>query len=94
MPSFDLLFNFTEDFAIERVWKINGINYKKTLNAWLKKLDKNKKNIKKIFVDHYGKKDAIMWKNYWRFFFLALSEVFGYKGGNKRFVTHYLLKKR
>ncbi|TFG03772.1 MAG: class I SAM-dependent methyltransferase [Promethearchaeota archaeon] len=94
MPSTDLLFYFTEDFIINEVWKINGINYKNTLNAWLRKFDKHRKKIKKILIEHYGKKEWRSWKNYWRFFFLALSEVFGYKHGNKRYVTHYLLNKR
>lgn len=94
MPSSDLLFYCNEDFTIDRVWKINGINYKNTLNAWLKKFDKHRKEIKRIFIKHYGKKDWRTWKNYWRFFFLVLSEVFGYKQGNKRYVTHYLLNAR
>lgn len=94
MPSADLLLYFDDCFSIEKVWKVNGTHYQKTLEAWLKKMDKQKREIMDIFKNTYGKKDAKKFWHYWRVFLIACSEAFGRKNGQTRFVTHYYFKKR
>ncbi|MGD2160280.1 MAG: SAM-dependent methyltransferase, partial [Gammaproteobacteria bacterium] len=42
----------------------------------------------------YGRDFAKMWFMRWRMFFLAVSELFGYRDGNEWFVSHYLFSKR
>jgi cyclopropane-fatty-acyl-phospholipid synthase len=94
MPSTDLLLYFSDHFSIEKVWKVNGTHYAHTLDAWLKKMKSNKANLLPLLEATYGKDDVRKWWNYWKLFFISLSEVFGFDDGNQRFVTHYLFRKR
>ncbi|TFG00742.1 MAG: class I SAM-dependent methyltransferase [Promethearchaeota archaeon] len=94
MPSSELPLYFQDHFSIEKVWKISGIHYTHTLNAWLEKMKSNKTKIFRIFAKTYGENLMRTWWNYWKLFFISLAEVFGCKGGNQRFISHYLFKKR
>ena len=38
--------------------------------------------------------DASVWWVRWRLFFLSVSELFGYDGGQRWWVSHYLFEKR
>lgn len=42
----------------------------------------------------YGKKDAAVWFQRWRIFFMACAELWGFRNGQKWWVAHYLFKKR
>jgi cyclopropane-fatty-acyl-phospholipid synthase len=41
----------------------------------------------------YGKDQAVKWMVYWRLFYMACSELFGYHGGEEWGVGHYLFAK-
>lgn len=41
MPSTDLLLHFQRDLALEQSWIMSGVEYQKTLEAWLRLLDEN-----------------------------------------------------
>ena len=93
MPSDHLLLYFNDHFKIEKHWRVNGKHYQKTSEDWLKNMDKAKSELMPVFEKHYGKKDAIKWWSYWRIFFLACAELWGYKNGDEWFVSHYLFNK-
>ncbi|TXT60024.1 MAG: hypothetical protein BAJALOKI2v1_140009 [Promethearchaeota archaeon] len=93
MPSADLLLYFTDQLSVEKVWRVNGTHYRRTLDAWLQKMKKNKEQIIPILEDSYGKENAKKWWNYWKIFLISCSEAFGIHDGNQRFVSHYLLQK-
>ena len=93
MPCEHLLYYFNEDLKVEKSWTVSGNHYKKTCYAWLDKMDSNKKEILQIFEKCYNKGEEKKWFSYWRAFFLACAELFGYKDGNEWYVGHYLLKK-
>ncbi|MBD3253628.1 MAG: methyltransferase domain-containing protein [Candidatus Lokiarchaeota archaeon] len=94
MLSKDLLIYFAKDFHIERIWRVSGRNYSKTLEAWLQNMKRNKKTIFPLLKEKFSKKNAKKYWNYWKIFFIACSEVFNYNKGNVRFVSHYLFEKR
>ncbi len=93
MPSDDLFYYFADDLIIENHWRINGSNYGRTSEAWLKNLDCSKESISKIFEGTYGS-SAPIWLQRWRMFFMSCAELFSFRNGNEWFVSHYLLKKR
>ena len=93
MPSHKLLLHFQDDLKIESLWKINGQHYEKTSYAWLKRMDDNKNDILSIFNNTYGKKDAKMWFQRWRIFFLSCAVMFGIKKGTEWGVSHYRFTK-
>lgn len=94
MPSDDLLLYFNEDLSIEQHWHVNGLHYSKTSEAWLKNMDKHKAEIIPLFQDTYGKDQAMKWWVYWRIFYMACAELWGYNDGEEWIVSHYLFTKK
>ncbi|MCB1160653.1 MAG: class I SAM-dependent methyltransferase, partial [Leptospiraceae bacterium] len=93
MPSRHLFFYFARGFFNESHIIYNGKHYEKTSNAWLENLDKNREEVLKIFTGVYGEKRASAWLQYWRIFFMAVAELFGYNRGNEWIVSHYTFRK-
>ncbi|RQO64497.1 SAM-dependent methyltransferase [Pedobacter sp. KBW06] len=93
MPSNHLLFYFNDDLVAEEHWVVNGTHYAKTSEAWLQRMDAHKAEIIPLFVRTYGQEQALKWWVYWRLFYMACAELFGYKNGNEWMVCHYLFKK-
>ena len=93
MPSDHLLFYFNEDFKAEKHWRVSGKHYNKTSEAWLCNMDKHKDEIMPLFENTYGKDKAKAWWVYWRVFFMACAELWGFKKGEEWFVSHYLFSK-
>lgn len=82
MPNHSTLTKAASGFQVQKedVW--SGTHYEKTSLAWLKNMDANKTNILEVFRNCY-QKDARLWWNRWRMFFLAVAELFGYAGGRE-----------
>ena len=89
MPSDDLPLHFQEKLKLIRRWRWDGTHYEKTANAWLANMDKHEATITPILVKTYGAKDAVMWRNRWRIFYMACAELFGYNHGQEWWVSHY-----
>lgn len=56
-------------------------------------MDRNEKSIQPLFEKTYGDA-AKKWWVYWRTFFIAVAELFGYNDGEEWMVSHYLFKKK
>ncbi len=93
MPSDHLLLYFPEHVNVEKHWRVSGIHYNKTSEAWLSNMDKAKPEIMEIMKKVYGEQQAVKWWVYWRIFFMACAELWGYNNGNEWLVSHYLFTK-
>lgn len=93
MPSDGLLLYFQDDLKIESHWKVNGTHYQKTAEAWLAGMDRNEAAIGPILAATYGEENSAKWRAYWRIFFMACAELWGYRNGNEWMVSHYLFRK-
>lgn len=93
MPSHELLLHFQKDLIVEDDWRVNGRHYKKTADAWLNNMDKRRQQILPILAETYGQDQAERWLQRWRIFFLACSELWGFRNGEEWLVSHYRLKK-
>jgi cyclopropane-fatty-acyl-phospholipid synthase len=91
MPSEDLARHYDEHLRIERQWRVNGLHYSRTLEAWLAAMDSNREKLMPIFRATYGD-DAARWFARWRMFFMACSELFRYRGGSEWFVSQAVLR--
>jgi cyclopropane-fatty-acyl-phospholipid synthase len=94
MPSDHLLLYFQDDMVLENHWRISGLHYHKTAEAWLGNLDKNKRLLAPVLQAAYGTLEAKRWLQRWRIFFMACAELWGFRGGGEWWVSHYLFRRR
>ncbi len=92
MMPFDEIFSYFQDtLRVEKNWVVDGTHYQKTSRDWLRNLESNKENVMPILEKAYGKKNATIWFNRWRLFFIACEETFGFNRGQEWWVSHSLL---
>jgi len=94
MPGDNLLFYFNRHLAVERHWRVSGTHYQKTSEAWLGNMDARKEEILPVLERTYGADQRDKWWMYWRVFFMACAELWGYNNGEEWMVSHYLFSKR
>lgn len=88
MPSASLFHRYQDHLVLREQWTVDGLHYHKTCNAWIDRLDQNRELVLPILAEGYGN-EALRWFHRWRLFFTACSELFGYRGGQEWFVSHY-----
>ncbi len=93
MPAHDLLPRFQDDLKLVEDWKVNGRHYQQTAEHWLQNMDAHREEILPLFRDTYGPDQAVKWWAYWRTFYMACAELWGYRGGEEWLVSHYLFRK-
>ncbi len=93
MPAHDLLPQFQDDLKLVQDWRLNGRHYQQTAEHWLQNMDRHKEEILPRFADTYGREHAVKWWAYWRVFYMACAELWGYRGGEEWLVSHYLFRK-
>lgn len=74
-------------------WRVSGMHYSLTLEAWLEAMDRSRAELLPLFGATYGT-EARRWFARWRMFFMACSELFRYRGGSEWFVAHTLMRPR
>lgn len=57
-------------------------------------MDHAKKDLLPLFAATYGAAHTTKWWVYWRVFFMACAELWGYRDGEEWLVSHYLMEKR
>jgi len=93
MPSDDLPLLFQDDLRVARRWRWDGTHYARTADAWLDNMDARREAVMAQLERAYGAQ-AELWWGRWRLFFLSCAELFGYDGGTRWWVSHYLFERR
>jgi cyclopropane-fatty-acyl-phospholipid synthase len=93
MPAHDLLPQFQDDLRLVQDWQVIGTHYQRTAKHWLQNMDAHRTEILPLFDGTYGSAHATKWWAYWRVFFMACAELWGYRDGEEWLVSHYLFRK-
>jgi len=88
-----LLLYFQNDLRIQDHWQVDGRHYSRTSEHWLENMDRQRAAIEPILAETYGADQVRRWWVYWRVFFMACAELWGYAGGRQWLVSHYLFRK-
>jgi cyclopropane-fatty-acyl-phospholipid synthase len=91
MPSHHLIRQYADMFEIEKEWRWSGTHYQRTALDWLANFDAHANEIEAVLRGLYGS-DTALWMRRWRWFFLAMSGLFGYADGSEWGVSHYRMK--
>lgn len=94
MPAHDLLPAFDDQLQLVQDWKVNGRHYQQTAEHWLQNMDRHRAEIMPLFTQTYGANAATRWWVYWRVFYMACAELWGYRNGEEWLVSHYLFRRR
>ena len=92
MPSSYLFSYFMHPFKIKDHWMVNGKQYYYTSYKWLENMEKHRSEIIDLFKMIYPQEHKL-WYQYWRIFFIAVAELFGYDNGDQWLINHYLFEK-
>jgi cyclopropane-fatty-acyl-phospholipid synthase len=93
MPSDELALRVAGALRLVERWRWDGTHYEKTANAWLENLDAARDEAMVVMGRVYGPAEAALWLQRWRLFFMACAELFGYRGGQEWWVSHYLFER-
>lgn len=93
MPSHDLIARFDEHLQIEESWRVSGVHYARTAEAWLERADRHREDLIRILAGVHGMPLARVWWRRWRVFFMACAELFGWEDGEVWGVSHYRLRR-
>jgi len=92
---------FNRDLVVEYSKVIPGTEYSKSLDAWLHRVEGNRKAILEIFKEGYADmadkgREWSPWYMYqkWRMFYIMCSEAFGLNRGQEWMVAYYVFVKR
>jgi cyclopropane-fatty-acyl-phospholipid synthase len=94
MPSDSLLLYLQRDLRVQRHWRLNGMHYARTLEAWLANMDRLRERLIPLLAGVYGHGAAQVWYQRWRMFMMACAELFAYGKGDQWMISHYLLTQR
>ena len=93
MPNHNLFKDLKSNLEYQESWILSGEHYERTSNAWLDKMDQNKSKILSLFERSNSSSVAKRKFHFWRLFYIACAEIFGYDNGNEWVVSHHLFKK-
>ena len=92
MPSDGLMLHFQDHLRWRRQWRWRGRHYAATANAWLANMDLHADALMPVLEATYGR-DAAVWQQRWRMFFMAVAELFDFRRGDEWWVVHHLMEK-
>ncbi len=92
MPAENLFTRFQRDLSVKQQWWINGLQYARTCEHWLARLDAHRPQAEQILEASAHRDSKRVLVQRWRMFFMACAELFKFEGGQAWGVGHYLFE--
>lgn len=92
MPADSLILYFQRYLSVHEHYRVSGLHYHRTAEAWLNRLSENKALAIPVLERTYGD-EADQWYHRWRTYLLTVSEMFQTRRGNEWAVSQYLFKR-
>ena len=93
MPAEHLLAQFQDDVQLEEQWRLSGMHYARTCEAWLQNLDRDTSQLLETLEHSTSDTTPQIQLQRWRMFFMACAELFRYHDGSEWFVGHYRFRR-
>ena len=91
MPSHNLFHRLIEPHRVEESWWMDGSHYRRTVEAWLARLDASRPAVATILRPIFGDDTKLLIQR-WRIFLMACSELVGFAGSELLGVSHHRLR--
>ena len=92
MPAARLLYAFQDDLVVANYWRLSGVHYRRTVEAWLANMDRRKPDVMRALGSAHGHEAHAWWVRL-RVFFLTCAEWWDWRDGDEWFVSQYALTK-
>ena len=89
MPGDAYLLRFQQSLTLEDHWRVSGLHYALTSEAWLKNLDDHYDSLKSLLARSLTPAEAELQLARWRIFFMSCAELWKYRQGSEWIVSHY-----
>ena len=89
MPGDAYLLRFQQSLSLEDHWRVSGLHYALTSEAWLKNLDDHYDSLKSLLARSLTPAEAELQLARWRIFFMSCAELWKYRQGSEWIVSHY-----
>ena len=93
LPSERLLSEFQDDLVVRDHWRLSGLQYRRTVEAWLANMDRHEPDVMRVLRAASGPEARRRWAGL-RLFFLTCAELWGWQAGGEWFVSHDVLTKQ
>lgn len=91
VPAADLAPHLAPNLVLHQHWELSGEHYERTARAWRRRLEERRTELLEAAIPTLGESAARDALDNWRLSLQAREEMFGLRGGQEWWISHYAL---